>query len=160
MLDCSHYSLRMLCRGRVVVVMVVVGDVVNAGEVVDTGISADVTDVTVRNDRARALRVPIPRGDRGVARVSACFAGKRVRVGERFADTAGPTFKAGCRTHPFIIMCRARVRDFGSHCLLPLSLRFAPCALPHSQRCHLLRHQDRPRLRRRDVELDVVQRVP
>jgi hypothetical protein len=39
----------------VVVVTDIVGDVVNAGEVVGAGISADVTDVTVRCDRARAL---------------------------------------------------------------------------------------------------------
>jgi hypothetical protein len=38
-----------------VVVTAVVGDVVKAGEVVGAGISADVTDVSARNDRARAL---------------------------------------------------------------------------------------------------------
>jgi hypothetical protein len=51
----------------VVVVTTVLGDVVNVGEVVGTGISADVTDVTVRNDHARALQVPVLCGDRGVA---------------------------------------------------------------------------------------------
>jgi hypothetical protein len=43
----------------VVVVTVVVGDVVNACEAVDSGISADVTDVTVRNYRVWALQVPV-----------------------------------------------------------------------------------------------------
>jgi hypothetical protein len=48
----------------VVVVTTVLGDVVNVGEVVGTGISAD---VTVRNDHTRALQVPVLCGDRGVA---------------------------------------------------------------------------------------------
>jgi hypothetical protein len=39
----------------VVVVAAVMGDVVNAGKVVGVSISADVTDVTTRNDCARAL---------------------------------------------------------------------------------------------------------
>jgi hypothetical protein len=39
----------------VAAVMGVVGDVVNAGKVVGMSISADVTDVTTRNDCARAL---------------------------------------------------------------------------------------------------------
>jgi hypothetical protein len=51
----------------VVVVTVIVGDVVNAGEVVGVGISAYVTDGTVRRDRARALQVPVLRRDRGIA---------------------------------------------------------------------------------------------
>jgi hypothetical protein len=57
----------------VVVATAIVGDVVNAGEVVGAGISDDVTDVTVRNDRARALQAPVIFGDRGVARVGTCF---------------------------------------------------------------------------------------
>jgi hypothetical protein len=71
--------------GVVVVVMVVtaimgiVVDVVNAGEVVGTGISADVADVTARNDYARALQAPVLCGDRGVTRVGVCIAGARVR---------------------------------------------------------------------------------
>jgi hypothetical protein len=73
----------------VVVVTAVVGDVVNAGEVVDAGISADVIDVTVQNDHAWVLRVLVLCEDRGVARVGTCFAGARVCVGERFTD-GGP----------------------------------------------------------------------
>jgi hypothetical protein len=57
----------------VTTVMGVVGDVVNEGEVVGAGISDDVTDVTARNDCARVLQVPVLYGDRGVARVGACF---------------------------------------------------------------------------------------
>jgi hypothetical protein len=63
----------------VVVVKPVVGDMVNAGEVVDAGISADVMDVTVRNDRAWALREPVLCKDRGATRVGACFAGAHAR---------------------------------------------------------------------------------
>jgi hypothetical protein len=63
----------------VVIVTVVVGDVVNAGEAVDAGISADVMDVTIRNDRVRALWVPVLCGDRGVTRAGACFAETRAR---------------------------------------------------------------------------------
>jgi hypothetical protein len=79
MFDCSRCSLK--CFAGVVVVNVVVtavaGDMVNAGKVVGAGISADVTDVTVRNDRARVLQVPVLCGDRGVARVGTCFARAR-----------------------------------------------------------------------------------
>jgi hypothetical protein len=80
--------------------MAVVGDMVNAGEVVGVGISADVTDMIARNDRARVLQVPILCGDRGIVRVGS-FAGACAHVGDRFADTAGPTLKVSGRTHPF-----------------------------------------------------------
>jgi hypothetical protein len=63
----------------VVVVTAVVGDMVNAGEVVGAGISADVTNMTVRNDFALALQVPVLYWDRGGAQVGAYFAGARVR---------------------------------------------------------------------------------
>jgi hypothetical protein len=46
----------------VVVVTVVMGDVVNAGEVVGAGISADVTDVAIRNDHAWCCRSPYSAG--------------------------------------------------------------------------------------------------
>jgi hypothetical protein len=117
--------------------MAVVGDMVNVGEVVGVGISADVTDVIARNDRARVLQVPILCGDRGIVRVGAYFAG-RARVGKRFTDTEGPALKASRRTHPFKTVHRARVWDFASHCLLTLHSHLAPRALPHPQRCHLL----------------------
>jgi hypothetical protein len=117
----------------VVVVTVVVGvmdDVTNADEVVDVGISADVTEVTARNDCAWALQVPVNCRDRGVARVGSCLAGG-TRVGACFTDTAGPALKASGRTQPFKTTHRARVRDFASHCLPPLHSHLAPRALPH-----------------------------
>jgi hypothetical protein len=124
----------------VVVITAVVGVVVNAGEVVGAGILADVTDVTARNDRAQALQVPILWGIEA-SREWAPVLPRRARVGERFADTTGPTLKASKRTHPFQNACRARVRDFASHCLLPLHSHLTPRTLPHSQRYHFLRHQ-------------------
>jgi hypothetical protein len=44
--------------------------------------------------------------------VGAYFGGTCARVGERFADAAGPTFKASDRTLPFLTVRQARVRDF------------------------------------------------
>jgi hypothetical protein len=46
---------------------------------VGAGISADVTDMTVRNDFALALQVPVLYWDRGGAQVGAYFAEARVR---------------------------------------------------------------------------------
>jgi hypothetical protein len=51
----------------VTTIMGIMGDVVNAGEVVGVGISSDVTDVTARNDCVWALQVPVLYEDRGVA---------------------------------------------------------------------------------------------
>jgi hypothetical protein len=142
-----------------VVVTAVVGDMVNAGEVVDAGISADVTDVTVRNDRAWENVGSCSAGIEA-SREWALVSSGRTRVGERFADTAGPAFKVSGRTHPFLTARWARVRDF----CFPLSPSFAlasrsPCSSAFAAPPPLA-PPDCPRLRRHDVELDAIQSVP
>jgi hypothetical protein len=97
--------------------------------------------------------------DRGVARVGSCFTGVRARVGERSADTAGPTSKARGRACPFKTTCRARVQDFA----LPLSSS-SRARIPLSVLFHIRSTTafcvPSPRLLRRNVELDAFQRVP
>jgi hypothetical protein len=92
--------------------------------------------------------------------VGVYFAGARTRVGERFADTTGLTFKASGRTNPFLTTRRARVWNFAfpSSSSSALALRS-----PHSSASAApppLAPPGRLRLHRRDVKLDAVQCVP
>jgi hypothetical protein len=64
----------------VVVAAVVVGDV-NADEVGCAGVSVVGMDMTVRNDCSWALQVLVHSGNRGDARVGACFVRACTRVG-------------------------------------------------------------------------------
>jgi hypothetical protein len=118
---------------------------------------SDGRDYSITTSHRRCT--PAFRGDRGVVRVGACSAGRSAGVGGRSADMVGPASKARGRARPFKTVHRARVQDFSSHCLLPLALASCSQSSFASAVPTLLAFPTHPRLRRRDVELDALQRV-
>jgi hypothetical protein len=95
-------------------------------------------------------------GDRGIARVGSCFTGARARVWAKVPLTRGGASKARGRMCPFKPVRRARIPNYASHYLLPLALASrSPFSLA-SAAPPLLALPARPRLRRRDVELDAL----
>jgi hypothetical protein len=107
-----------------VVVVVNVGAVMGAGHFG----RCDGRDHSIMTARRRCRSVF--REDRGIARVGGCFAGAHARVGESFADTAGPASKVRGRACPF----KNRVSGTGSGLCSPLSssshARIPLCVLP------------------------------